>query len=154
MANLLAHALFALALFSVLHSLLGGAPLSEFGFYAALISLGPDLEGPRGRTRTPQSHSVAFGLLWSLLLLAFCSLAGWMGLLSHAVLPLFLSACLIGVASHWFLDAFGEPGIFTRPQAEGAWGRLVLLADLRAPNLNLLVSGASIGTILTLLVLY
>jgi hypothetical protein len=153
-ANLLAHALFALALFSVLSSFRDGAPLSEFGFCAALASLAPDLEGTRAGTRTPYGHSAAFGLLWALLLLSSCSLAGWMGVLPLAVLPLFLGASLTGLASHWFLDALKEPGIFTRPQAGRPWGRLVLLAGHRVPNLDVLVSGVSIGTILTLLVLY
>ncbi|MEE9593699.1 MAG: hypothetical protein V3W28_08985, partial [Thermoplasmata archaeon] len=62
--------------------------MSEFGFYAALASLAPDLEGTRSETRTPYGHSAAFGILWALLLLSSCSLAGWMGLLPLPVLPL------------------------------------------------------------------
>ncbi|MFQ5986117.1 MAG: hypothetical protein ACE5KQ_02015 [Thermoplasmata archaeon] len=154
MANLLAHALFALALFSVPSSVLLGAPLSGYGFVAALASLAPDLEGACGRRRTPHGHSFAFLLLWALLALSALSLAGWLGILPVATLPILLGACFTGVASHLFLDVLEEPGIFTWPQAGGEWGRFTLLDGRRASEGSPLVSSLSIATILALLILY
>lgn len=155
MANLLAHATFALALLSVSTSLLQGTPLTVHGFYAALVALLPDAEVHRGTaSRTPYGHSLAYGLLWALLLLSALTLAARAGLVPVDSLWLLLYACLTGLASHLFLDALTEPGTFTRRHERERWGRIALLGRPWVSRLNLLVSGLSVGTILALLVVY
>lgn len=155
MANLLAHALFALALYAVPSSLIAGTPLTEQSFYAALVALLPDLElGAGGRGRSPLGHSIAYTLFWALLGLSGLSLAAWTGPLPRlTVLPLF-GAFLVGLGSHLLLDALREPGIFTWPGRGGPWGRFSFLRQRGAPELNLPVAAFSIGAVLTLLVLY
>lgn len=155
MANLLSHALFALALFSIPSSLLYGTPLTSYGFAAALASLAPDLER-RGAAvwRTPYGHSVAYGLLWALLTPSILSVAAWTSLLPPWSLHLLIGAWLTGLASHLLLDALREPGIFTWPLADGHWGRFAAFRRRRTQGLNLVVSSFSIGTILTLAILY
>ncbi|MEE9268517.1 MAG: metal-dependent hydrolase [Thermoplasmata archaeon] len=155
MANLLAHGLFALALSSVFTSLSQGVPLTAYGFYAALTALLPDLElDRRSGPRTPYGHSLAYGLVWALLVLAAVSLAGFAGLLPLTSLSALAGACLTGLASHLFLDSLAEPGILTWPRRGQKWGRVAGMSRRWAPALNLTVLGFSVGTILTLLVLY
>ncbi|MFQ6013138.1 MAG: metal-dependent hydrolase [Thermoplasmata archaeon] len=154
MANLLAHALFALALFSAGSSPISGAPLTAYGFYAAFASLAPDLGGGRIARRTPYGHSLAYGFVWALLVLSLLSLAAWTGLVPTASFPLLVGACLTGLVSHLFLDALTPPGIWTWPRGGARWGRFVWRGPRRGSGLNLSVSAFSLATILALLILY
>ncbi|MFQ5918583.1 MAG: hypothetical protein ACE5I4_00890 [Thermoplasmata archaeon] len=155
MANLLAHALFALALVSVPTSILLGTPLTASGFYAGLVAILPDAELRRGRdSRTPYGHSLAYGLLWALLALPPLTLAAWAGLLPIGSFWVLLGACVTGLASHLFLDALTEPGVLTWRRADGTWGRVAVVGGRWTSRLNLLVSGLSVGTVLVLLSAY
>ncbi len=155
MPNLLAHATFALALSSVYTSLLQGTPLTAYGFYAAIVAILPDMElHRRTASRTPYGHSLAYGLLWALLVLSALTLAAWAGLLHADALWLLLCACLTGLASHLFLDALAEPGTLTWRHGDEKWGRIAALRRPWPSLLNLAVSGLSVGTILALMVVY
>jgi hypothetical protein len=155
MANLLVHALFALALVSVYTSLHDGTPLTPLGFFAGLVAILPDAELSRGPdSRTPYGHSLAYGILWALLAVSVLTLATWAGfLLVDALWPL-LGACMTGLASHLLLDALTEPGTLTWRGPDGNWGRVAALGRRWTSRLTLVVSGSSVGIILALLVAY
>lgn len=153
MANLLVHALFALALSSISASLVGEGPLSGGAFVAAFVALLPDVELGRGGRRTPYGHSLAYTALWILVALSGLSVATHLGVLPGSrIMPLFF-ALLVGLGSHLLLDAFSGPGIFSWPSKGGKWGRIRLLQG-RVLNTDLLATGLSGGTLLLLLVVY
>lgn len=149
--NLLAHALFALALHSALWTVVAPPPLSEYGFLAAVVALLPDLDRGAGDGPSPWGHSVGYAVLWSLLALPALALLPLVpGLPSLALLPA-LVAVLTGLWSHLLLDGLEAPGILGLPRG-GRWSRLGL--RLRAGGrLSVAVSAGAAALLLLLLAL-
>ncbi|MFQ5837548.1 MAG: hypothetical protein ACE5HJ_02035 [Thermoplasmata archaeon] len=155
MANLLAHSLFALALYSFLWSIFLHEPLTEYAFLAAIVALMPDIDAGAGGERSPLCHSLGYAVLWSLLALCGLGLASSLRLMPLGILLPMELAVVMGLGSHLLLDALVDPGVLTLPKGGGEWGRFPRLFGVRvASRLNLLVSLGSTAALLTLLALY
>ncbi len=153
MGNLLAHSLFALALHSGFWALVSGRPMTHYAFFAAIVALLPDVDRGKEGARSVFSHSLGYGVAWSMLSLAILSFASTLGLIApSAIFPLQAST-MVGLWSHLLLDSAVPPGIFGIPY-RGRWSLVHINLGLRLlRRLDLAVSSASAALILLLLAL-
>lgn len=153
-ANLLAHGVVALALYTAVSIPWTGEPLPAHGFVAAGIALLPDLELRWGRGRTPWGHSLGAGVLWLLTAISILGLGAAAGVVTGPMLTELLLAVGVGLLSHLGLDTVTRPGIWGLPTREGGWGSPWACLPARwAGAVHLLVSALSLGVLVLLLTL-
>lgn len=118
MANLLAHALAAMA-FSAFLGAVFGLPAISYGIFVAglfamLIEL--DLDELSPNKRSPITHSIFFGMIWiivpSLLILTISIL----GILSNKNAFMLALAIVSTYTSHLAIDTFTKEGIYSFPK--------------------------------------
>lgn len=153
-ANLLAHGVVALALYTAVSIPWTGEPLPAHGFVAAGIALLPDLELRWGRGRTPWGHSLGAGALWLLTATSILGLGASAGLLEGPALTELLLAVAVGLLSHLALDGVTGPGIWGLPKRTCGWGPPGALLPARWTGaVHLLASALSLGALVLLLAL-
>ncbi len=112
MANLMSHALFAMAIQGIIGAICGYPLISAGVFAAGIFAMMPDLDrgelSPGGNT--PMGHSIIFGGVWAVIGGIVLTLLG---------VPEFGLAFATGYASHLFLDALTTEGIYLFPTRLG-----------------------------------
>jgi hypothetical protein len=119
MANMLSHALAAMAFHGFLMLLFGGPTISTGTFIAGLVAMLIELDYAElsPNHRTPIGHSLIFGIIW--ILVGGISLVGLssISLISYD-LTLELSLALISAfATHLIIDSLTREGIYTYPKS-------------------------------------
>jgi hypothetical protein len=133
MANMLSHALAAMAFQGFLMLLFGGPSISTGTFIAGLLAMLIELDYAElsSNHRTPIGHSLAFGIIWVL--------AGWV-ILSGIFIVGFISsdlsleltlALISAFATHLMIDSFTREGIYTYPKTTNPkrWLNPLLVGD-------------------------
>ncbi|UCE74588.1 MAG: hypothetical protein JSV56_02500 [Methanomassiliicoccales archaeon] len=117
MANLLAHALAAMAFCALMGTLFGLPAISWgvflSGFCAMIIELDYDDLSPNHRS--PIGHSIFFGVIWTI---AFSVLIWAMtpsGIISKRIAGEFSIALISAYTTHLVIDSFTKEGIYSFP---------------------------------------
>ncbi len=161
-----------MALQSAINPFLGLRFISEPSFLAGIVGMAIDLDRDcYNAGRTPYLHSLLFGILQSLLVIAFTMLAVEIDIAKMDEAVLILTILPTGYASHLLTDVFTEEGVFLlpathrvrdwflrRPDSENSWvcWRRFSLDKNRNnddPILNFLVSLVSLIVLVLLLAL-
>ncbi len=172
MANLLAHCLSAMALQSAINPYLGLRFISESSFLAGIVGMAIHLDRDcYNGGRTPYLHSLLFGILHSLLVVAFTMLALEFDIAKMDQAVLILTILPTGFASHLLTDILTEEGIYLFPgthrvqdwflrrvDSENSWTcwKKFSLSKNRSnddPILNFFVSSVSLIVLILLLAL-
>lgn len=152
-ANLLTHALVAMALHAAAWSWITGRPLTDSSFLAALVALLPDIDLELESERSPLGHSLGYSLVWVLCSLSGLTFAASLGFIVPSSIVPYSTAIVAGMGSHLFLDSLVEPGIFLLRRS-GTWIVLKPLTHLRPSALEPALSVASVAGLLGLLAFY
>lgn len=118
MSNLLSHSLFAIILQAVVGFLFGFPLISTGIFLAGILALLPNLDCSElmPNHRTPYSHSVFFGIIWTAAAVVVLLLLYSIHHLQFTTSIELSLAVATAMFSHLFLDFFTEDGIFIFPK--------------------------------------
>jgi hypothetical protein len=118
MANLLAHALAAMAFSAFLGAVIGLPAISYgifvAGLFAMLIEL--DLDELSPNKRSPITHSIFFGMIWIIVPSLLIYGISILGILSNKNAIMLALAIVSAYTSHLAIDAFTKEGIYTFPK--------------------------------------
>jgi len=147
MPTLLIHVLFAAAVQGLVSFPLVGQGLSEFTFYAAIVSILVDLDHRSDEKRSSAIHSFLTTSLLSAICVAIAVVAGdvWTGLL--------LISIVVGFVSHISLDVTDGEGIYVVPRNSkriAPFRRARRPRQSRRRRSHLILAGLSVSVLLVL----